>query len=134
MKIHISTFALFFWGFMMLYAGLTSDILMICLAVCGLCFGLYWHISHLTSEKEFKEDPIDVMQTYYLKDGTKLRAVPKKDFEIISRSLFATLKQVEKLESGLNIFLDFKISSSMADNVNNLALIRKKVKKMIRAK
>jgi hypothetical protein len=98
MKIHISTLALFFWGFIILFAGLSNDFLMTCLAMVGLCFALYWHIWHLKSEKEFEEDPIDVMQTYYLRDGTKIRAVPEKDFHIISKSLFATLEQVEKLQ------------------------------------
>ena len=95
MKIHISSFALFFWGFMMLFAGLTSDILMICLAMLGLCFALYWHISHLESKKELEECDTDVIRTYYLKDGTKLRAVTEKDFHLVWKRLFATLKQVE---------------------------------------
>lgn len=91
MKIHISTLALFFWGFMMLFAGLSSDFLMICLAMFGLCFALYWHFLHLKSKKDL----------------------------------------VEKLESGLNTFFDFKISSNMADNVNNLTLVKEKVRKMM---
>lgn len=95
MKIHISSFALFFWGVMMLFAGLSNDVLMVCLAACGLCFALYWHISHLIPEKEYDTD---IIRTYYLKDGTKLRAMTEKDFGIVSKSLFATLEQVEELQ------------------------------------
>ncbi len=40
----------------------------------------------------------DIIRTYYLDDGTKMRAVTEEDFKIVSRSLSATLKQVEKLE------------------------------------
>ncbi len=45
-----------------------------------------------------KEYDTDMVRTYYLKDGTTERAVTEEDFKIVSRSLSATLKQVEKLE------------------------------------
>ena len=101
MKIHISTLALFFWGFMMLFAGLSNDFLMIGLVMFGLCFALYWHIWHLKSEKELEECDTDIIRTYYLKDGTKMRAVPEKDFHIVSKSLFATLEELKKAKASL---------------------------------
>jgi hypothetical protein len=103
MKIHKSTLALFIWGFMMLIAGLSYNTLMIGLAVCGLCYALYWHVWHLKSEKELKECKTDIIRTYYLKDGTRMQAVIKSDFEIVSKSLFATLEQVEELRKKISI-------------------------------
>ncbi len=40
----------------------------------------------------------DIIQTYHLRDGTKMRAATEEDFKIVSRSLNAAIKRIEKLE------------------------------------
>ncbi len=43
-----------------------------------------------------QEYDTDMVRTYHLKDGTKMRAVIEKDFKNVSKSLSVALKQVEK--------------------------------------